>query len=241
MEVKTIVCPNCGANVTNLKNCEYCGSILVRYIDKGVAIDEKIYGKNVLVIPGLEEELKKNLSLQEIRGENQLVITTMAISDRRGYQILESVKCNFGTSVPTSPFPNAETPSIALRVVFETRSTNPEEAAEEKRRLQAFKQNNYFFMFTPQSHIKGMYYYIDFGSDVENAVKVISAIVNENINIATTNFAFDTILIDEKDTKSYSGILVDDNIRKRTIWGWIAAGIAFIGMLLNIFNILGGV
>ena len=236
MEVKAIVCPNCGANVTNLKNCEFCGSILVRYVDKGVSIDEKIYGENATVIPGLEEELKKNLSLQEIRGENQLVITTVADSDDRGYQILESVKCNFGTSVPTSPFPKAETPSIALRVVFETRSTNPKEAAEEKRRLQAFKQSNYFFMFTPQSHIKGVYYYIDFGNDVENAVKVISAIVNEDINITTTNFSFDTILIDEKDTRNYSGVLVDDNIRRRNIWWIVLCGITIMCMLLNLFE-----
>lgn len=29
-EIKTIVCPNCGANTTNHQNCEYCGSMLVR-------------------------------------------------------------------------------------------------------------------------------------------------------------------------------------------------------------------
>ena len=29
-QIKTVVCPNCGANATNLQNCEYCNSILVR-------------------------------------------------------------------------------------------------------------------------------------------------------------------------------------------------------------------
>ena len=30
-QVQTIVCPNCGANASNHSNCEYCGSILVRF------------------------------------------------------------------------------------------------------------------------------------------------------------------------------------------------------------------
>lgn len=29
-QIKTVICPNCGANATNLQNCEYCNSILVR-------------------------------------------------------------------------------------------------------------------------------------------------------------------------------------------------------------------
>lgn len=29
-QTKTVVCPNCGSNATNLQNCEYCGSALVR-------------------------------------------------------------------------------------------------------------------------------------------------------------------------------------------------------------------
>lgn len=29
-QIKTVICPNCGANATNLQNCEYCGSILVQ-------------------------------------------------------------------------------------------------------------------------------------------------------------------------------------------------------------------
>lgn len=34
-QLHTIVCPNCGANATNFKNCEYCGSLLVRFASTG--------------------------------------------------------------------------------------------------------------------------------------------------------------------------------------------------------------
>ena len=33
-QIQAIVCPNCGANAHNHLNCEYCGSILVRFADE---------------------------------------------------------------------------------------------------------------------------------------------------------------------------------------------------------------
>ena len=36
MEANVIKCPNCGASSTNHTNCEYCGSLLVRFVDKGI-------------------------------------------------------------------------------------------------------------------------------------------------------------------------------------------------------------
>jgi len=46
-------CPNCGAAITNRKNCEYCGSLLVRFIDKGINLIGTEYTSNVKVYPGL--------------------------------------------------------------------------------------------------------------------------------------------------------------------------------------------
>ncbi len=41
--ITTVVCPNCGANATNLQNCEYCNSILVRcYAAKASGINFEI-------------------------------------------------------------------------------------------------------------------------------------------------------------------------------------------------------
>lgn len=65
MDLKTITCPNCGANTTNPKNCEYCGSLLVRFIDKHIEIDQNRYGRTAEQLTGLEQALKANLKEQE--------------------------------------------------------------------------------------------------------------------------------------------------------------------------------
>lgn len=65
MQTKTVVCPNCGAAATNLKNCEYCGSLLVRFIDNNILLDESKYGHKAIVFNGLKEALKRNLEEQE--------------------------------------------------------------------------------------------------------------------------------------------------------------------------------
>lgn len=59
METKgMLTCPNCGAAATNHKNCEYCNSLLVRFVEKGIEIDQSRYGKDAWVFPGLNEMLE---------------------------------------------------------------------------------------------------------------------------------------------------------------------------------------
>ncbi|MBR2185543.1 MAG: hypothetical protein IJ897_09015 [Prevotella sp.] len=70
MEMKVIKCPNCGANAKNHTNCEYCGSLLVRFVDKGIDISNTSYKSDVDVLPGLVYDLQKNLKIQkELKGE----------------------------------------------------------------------------------------------------------------------------------------------------------------------------
>lgn len=64
MEERTLRCPNCGANATNHDNCEYCGSLLIRFVDKNIAIDENKYGQQAFRFVGLEDALKRNLMEQ---------------------------------------------------------------------------------------------------------------------------------------------------------------------------------
>ena len=70
-EEKTYVCPNCGAKTTNTENCEHCGSLLVRFAEKGIDVKNTPYKDDSLVLPGLIKELETNLKLQEkYRGKN---------------------------------------------------------------------------------------------------------------------------------------------------------------------------
>ena len=64
---KTIVCPNCGAVSSNLDNCEYCGSIMVRIASifqeegKDVSKELKKLGieKSAYVNPVMLEAIEK--------------------------------------------------------------------------------------------------------------------------------------------------------------------------------------
>ena len=65
---KTIVCPNCGAVSTNLDNCEYCGSILVKvafiFQEEGKDVTKELkeegIGKSVYVNPSTVESIERN-------------------------------------------------------------------------------------------------------------------------------------------------------------------------------------
>lgn len=65
MENIALRCPNCGASATNHQNCEYCGSLLVRFIDKQIVLDENKYGSKSFKLKGLENALRRNLEEQE--------------------------------------------------------------------------------------------------------------------------------------------------------------------------------
>lgn len=68
---KTIVCPNCGAVSSNLDNCEYCGSILVKIASVLMPSSEDImsemknlgFGKSAYVSPKILGKLEECISL----------------------------------------------------------------------------------------------------------------------------------------------------------------------------------
>ena len=74
MEEKILRCPNCGANASNHDNCEYCGSLLVRFVEKGIDLSQTTYLDDTETFPGLINALKQNLQLQE--STNESVVTT---------------------------------------------------------------------------------------------------------------------------------------------------------------------
>lgn len=85
MEANLIKCPNCGANVTNHKNCEYCGSLLVRFAEKGIDISNTPYIDNSFVFPGLIEALEKNLEYQKEKKCG--ICTSILYQDKLGWNI----------------------------------------------------------------------------------------------------------------------------------------------------------
>lgn len=86
MNVSTIICPNCGASTTNLRNCEYCGSLLVRFPMLGLSIDKKKYGSKTNLPSGLVNALQNNLDKQ-ISGKKNNHIRTFIDCPFSGFSL----------------------------------------------------------------------------------------------------------------------------------------------------------
>lgn len=195
MELKTYVCPNCGANTTNAENCEYCGSLLVRFVERGIDLSHTTYTNNDAVIAGLIPELKRNLQLQK---DNPLgtAITTdiLKLNDDGSFRSFSSTSIMSSGSETEwldgtiAPFP---TDKRGFRIVvnFNTyadvntwREFNSKMDAE----LARFQRLDSFPLFTPH---QGAFtddqgdarydreYAIDFGQDIEGAARLISEIL----------------------------------------------------------------
>lgn len=172
--ITTITCPNCGANPSNHHNCEYCGSMLIRFVDKNITINDN-YKKQARVIPGLEDALKSNLLIQK----NQLngIIPITEITSSYGgvnYQVLPINEATFGINA-SNPYTGQL--GIVLRIPFLVRSSNPQVAQDAQSRLINFKTQDCFTLFDEISVPEGYYYLLDCGEDYETASRILSSTI----------------------------------------------------------------
>ena len=192
MELKSFVCPNCGANTTNAQNCEYCGSLLVRFVERGIDLSHTSYTNNSGVFPGLIEELNRNLKLQEENPGIFVVTDLMKMVDTYGssaISILSGLKWSDGTVSPEFDGSTKKQLCIALGFATYTDVSEPvlkEFNQGEDAKLAKFRQLDSFPLFTPHS---GAYvneqgnsryareYAINFGEDAEGAARLVSEIL----------------------------------------------------------------
>jgi hypothetical protein len=191
--MKTVQCPSCGAYATNLKNCEFCNSLFVRFIDKNVdstGLFDTDLSFNGFIFPGLESELQKNLSLQKL---SSVIITDIWCGDV-SMQIGQTTTCYDSTI-----FPNRSFPSIAIDFPFTTD-----------------RQSEYTrFISLPESKLFHSYYdnvndinvfAIDFGKDAKGAAYLSSIILmklyglNESsmLKFSTTDYNYTPDKSEEK-------------------------------------------
>lgn len=120
--MQEIKCPNCGAPAQNHKNCEFCGSLLVRFANKGVDLTNTSYLNNDGVLPGLIKELNKNLELQQ-KNNKAYVLTSISKIDKR----MEGGLDNFCGVINSTwlqfldgqkIFPEAKSPSLGIVFTF---------------------------------------------------------------------------------------------------------------------------
>lgn len=197
-------CPNCGANYTNTTNCEYCGSLLVRFVEKGIDLSNTSYLSDEKTIPGLATELRKNLQLQKTTDD---VVVTDVYSeftddeDHDSYFELSVMRTGYGY------YEGSETPIVindnksGLTIVYRVIETlNPEDewcyskgdVEIDKAIWDYFKSLPSFPLFTQHIEMwdsnddetgknirhRNHHYAIDFGEDAEGAARLISEILS---------------------------------------------------------------
>lgn len=196
MEAKVIKCPNCGASSTNHTNCEYCGSLLVRFVDKGIDLSTTSYLTNDKVYAGLIDALKQNLDRQEL--------SDSAVETGIFYKSSPTVKLSRKRHGVATVFRSGSTTwsdgdpikigdknrGLVIKFSFDIHAEENDVSDERiEKQHQEFKALGSFPLFTSHSGIylrpgsssrfRSQEYAIDFGQDVEGAARLISEVLSK--------------------------------------------------------------
>ena len=196
MEANVIKCPNCGASSTNHTNCEYCGSLLVRFVDKGIDLSTTSYLTNDKVYDGLIDALKQNLDRQEL--------SDSAVETGIFYKSSPTVKLSRKRHGVATVFRSGSTTwsdgdliklgdmnrGLVIKFSFDKHAEENDVSDERiDRQHQEFKSLGSFSLFTSHngiyirpgssSRFRSQEYAIDFGQDVEGAARLISEVLSK--------------------------------------------------------------
>ena len=196
MEANVIKCPNCGASSTNHCNCEYCGSLLVRFVDKGINLSTTSYLTNDNVYDGLIDALKQNLDRQELSdfpvetGIFYKSSPTVKLSRKRHgvATVFRSGSTTWSDGDPINV--GDKNRGLVIKFSFDIHAEENDVSDERiERQHQEFKALESFPLFTPHSGIyirpgsssrfRSQEYAIDFGQDVEGAARLISEVLSK--------------------------------------------------------------
>lgn len=190
--IKTYTCPNCGAQITNTHNCEYCGSSLVQFAVHGIDVTKTEYMNDDYVFPGLKEELEKNLKLQTEHPYSPVATEVFwefpdgavnPFSIRRSGSLV-----GWSDNTPIE----LESRDKGLRIALDFCKFNDSSAHKEfndrmDSKLSKFKKLDSFPLFTShyshsinpvdETERYGYQYALDFGEDVEGAARLVSEIL----------------------------------------------------------------
>lgn len=191
-----IKCPNCGASSTNHTNCEYCGSLLVRFVDKGIDLSTTSYLTNDRVYAGLIEALKQNLDRQEL--------SDSAVETGIFYKSSPTVKLSRKRHGVATVFRSGSTTwsdgdpiklgdknrGLVIKFSFDIHAEENDASDDRiEKQHQEFKALGSFPLFTAHtgiymrpgssSRFRSQEYAIDFGQDVEGAARLISEVLSK--------------------------------------------------------------
>lgn len=190
MEIKTITCPNCGANTTNAQNCEYCGSLLVRFVDKGIDLSKTTYTSDSATLPGLANELKRHLELQKEKPDEYVCTELLSTTDAGCSDLYidsNDLENGLGVALEFLTYNNAND------------DWKKQHNRDVEKQLETFKTLDCYPLFScnlstlTNNSNEEFYcreYSIDFGKDAEGAARLVSEIL-QKVKGWTMNTNFD--------------------------------------------------
>ena len=167
-----VTCPACGASAKNIRNCDYCGSLFVRYADNSVQVDlDRLFDENQsftgFAFSGLEKELRTNISLQT---ENSFIVTEVYGPNESCLQIVQS-NYDIGISNPILP-------SVTIHIPFVEGNGNDYEG---------FLKLEESALFTRVQGDEFNSYVIDFGNDPVGTAYLASIILERVMGITKSS------------------------------------------------------
>lgn len=187
-EIKTYVCPNCGANTTNAQNCEYCGSLLVRFVDKGIDIKNTSYSNNNNVFPYLISALKQNIKFQDGR---QPVATDISWDSHTISIISTSTGCVWGDGTPISSFELTKGLAIVVQIEVVTNPVMESQVRDNQKNIQKIKRfasldsfplfisHEFEYKDIGDSNYYCQEFALNFGEDIEGTARLVSEILTD--------------------------------------------------------------
>lgn len=193
MAEQYLKCPNCGANATNHQNCEYCGSLLVRFVEKGIDLSKTTYMSDAEVFPGLTEYLRRNLNTQKEHPGFDVVtdiyFKKMVLYNPEGdierISVIRTSFANWPDNIPIDSHGKKDGLVITLGFIPPIDDEGYEEKFRTLSCAQLFEHREWLDTnFTPEMPRSD--YAIDFGEDAEGAARLISEILNKVYSVSIT-------------------------------------------------------
>ena len=163
--MQTVQCPSCGATATNINNCEFCGSLYVRFSILNLDIKRTINENTIYY--GLEEKLIEVLNYCK---SNQYVNLYIKLGDKQLFQIsrssmvssyLDELNLNFSCDRPNG---------IGIVNIFDN---------NQQVYLSRFMDLDESILFYQSSESDNLFFAIDFGLDYTGAALLSSILLKK--------------------------------------------------------------
>jgi hypothetical protein len=161
-----------GDKDSNMQNCEFCGSLLIRLQQSGINVATSDYKDSNAVFKGLVGALKRNLDLQKASNYTVDVGTDIYLDSRCIAFIMNDIPLLFPTKSRDGK------PHLMVLFMFFPDTEGGDELCVRKFRnldiYELFIENIQF-----NDGVKGYDYAIDFGGDAEGAARLLSRVIHD--------------------------------------------------------------